>query len=403
MTKVLCKSCDLVVDLPPYQKEYQCTCPNCGALLRPAQIESEFNIALVAVSAFILAIICIFQPYMEISSMGVKSSLTLASIFTILDYEWSFLLYIFLVVTFFSPLAVLIIISMVGFCKGYKPNVFIALIYSFCHYFSMVDIFIMGVLVSLIKLSSLAEVNFYLGFYLSFLFSLLLLWCCIRYRPGRLWDKVMPINLEKAIAGVRGNEQNLKSCRLCGMAFYSDKESDKCPRCGNKVYTRNTQWFQKSLALLFAALILYLPSNLYPVMYTEFLFSETGANIIEGVIAMWNMQSYFVALVILLASIFIPIFKIIAICFILYAVKRLKSFNGKLLSKIYRAVLFIGRWSMIDVFVVIIMSSVVRMSGLLTISPGFAIVCFCAVVFITIFAADEFDERLIWDKFYECR
>lgn len=403
MSKILCKSCDLVVDLPPYETGYQCICPNCGALLRPAKIESEFNIALVAISAFILDIICIFQPYMEISSMGVKSSLTLASIFTILDYEWSFLLYIFLVVTFFSPVVVLLLISLIGFCKQYKPSVFIASLYSFCHYFSMVDIFIMGILVSLIKLSSLAEIHFYLGFYLSFCFSLLLLWCCVRYRPCRLWDKVKTINIDKAISGVRGSQQNLKNCRLCGMAFYSYKDIDKCPRCGRTVYIRNHQWFQKSLALLFAAFILYLPSNLYPVMYTEFLFSETGANIIEGVISMWNMHSYFVAFVILLASIFIPIFKIIAICFILYAVKRLNIINASLLSKIYRVVLFIGRWSMIDVFVVIIMSSVVRMSGLLTISPGFAIVCFCSVVFITIFAADEFDERVIWDKFYEHR
>ena len=85
MSKVLCKSCDLVVSLPPYKRGYQCVCPNCGALLRPARLESEFNVALVAISAFILALVCIFQPYMEISSMGVKSSLSLISIFTILD------------------------------------------------------------------------------------------------------------------------------------------------------------------------------------------------------------------------------------------------------------------------------------------------------------------------------
>ena len=400
MSKVLCKSCDLVVELPPYTKGYQCVCPNCGALLRPATIESEFNVAIVAISAFILAIICIFQPYMEISSMGVRSSLSLVSIFTILDYEWSGLLYVFLMVTFISPLVVLMIISFLGIFKDYKPSPFTVKIYSICHYFSMVDVFILGVLVSLIKLSSLAEVKFYSGFYISFLFSILLVWCCIRYRPERLWNRVMAYNIDAAQAGVRGKEQQLKVCRFCGMPFHAESDEDKCPRCGSKVHWRNHQWFQKSLCLLIAALILYLPSNLYPVMYTEFLFSETGANIIQGVIAMWDMQSYFVALVILLASIFIPIFKIIALGLILYTVKNNIKINSKRASKLYRIVLFIGRWSMIDVFVVIIMSSVVRMSGLLTISPGFAIVCFCAVVFITILAADEFDERLIWDNKY---
>lgn len=397
MSKVLCKSCDLVVSLPPYKRGYQCVCPNCGALLRPARLESEFNVALVAISAFILALECIFQPYMEISSMGVKSSLSLISIFTILDYEWSSLLYVFLIVTFFAPLIVLCLISFLGFYQNYKPKVLTARIYSFCHAFCMVDVFIMGVLVSLIKLSSLAEVHFYTGFYLSLLFSIMLLWCCIRYRPYRVWDKIKKADIEDAKPGVRGIDQSLRLCRSCGMPFHSEKEQDICPRCGSKVSKRNAMWFQKTFALLCTALILYLPSNIYPVMYTEFLFSQSGANIIEGVIAMWNMNSYFVALVILLASIFIPIFKILALCFILFSVKRKISINSMVITHIYRIVLFIGRWSMIDVFVVIIMSSVVRMSGLLTISPGFAIICFCAVVFFTIFAADEFDERLIWD------
>ena len=251
----------------------------------------------------------------------------------------------------------------------------------------------MGVLVSLIKLSSLAEEHFYTGFYLSLLFSIMLLWCCIRYRPYRVWDKIKKADIEDAKPGVRGINQSLRLCRYCGMPFHSEKEQDICPRCGSKVSKRNAMWFQKTFALLCTALILYLPSNIYPVMYTEFLFSQSGANIIEGVIAMWNMNSYFVALVILLASIFIPIFKILALCFILFSVKRKISINSMVITHIYRIVLFIGRWSMIDVFVVIIMSSVVRMSGLLTISPGFAIICFCAVVFFTIFAADEFDER----------
>ena len=133
-------------------------------------------------------------------------------------------------------------------------------------------------------------------------------------------------------------------------------------------------------------------------MYTEFLGSTTGSNIIEGVIAMWEMKSYFVSLVILLASIFIPAFKIFSIAFILYVTRYSKIRIKKRVSRLFRFVMFIGRWSLIDVYVVIIMSSVVRITGFLSIYPGFAIICFCAVVLITVFSADEFDERLIWDS-----
>jgi paraquat-inducible protein A len=118
----------------------------------------------------------------------------------------------------------------------------------------------------------------------------------------------------------------------------------------------------------------------------------------EGVIAMWKMDSYFVSIVILLASIFIPAFKIVSIAVILYTTKYNKIRFKRRVSKLYRFVLFIGRWSLIDVYVVIIMAAIVRIKGFIVIYPGFAIICFCAVVIITVFSADEFDERLIWDS-----
>ena len=130
---------------------------------------------------------------------------------------------------------------------------------------------------------------------------------------------------------------------------------------------------------------------------------STGSNILEGVVTLWQMDSYFVACVIFLASICIPVLKIIALIILMIIVKYRRPQRPKLLSKFYRIVAFIGKWSMIDVFVVIIMTSVVRFSGLMTIDPGFAIITFCLVVIITMFAAEEFDERLIWDSINERR
>lgn len=179
--------------------------------------------------------------------------------------------------------------------------------------------------------------------------------------------------------------QSYKVCQECGYVFKANDDIDLCPRCKSKVTYRRKNCISKSLALLLSALILYLPSNLYPVMYTEFIGSNTGSNIIEGVIEMWQMNSYFVSFVILLASIFIPAFKIISMLFILYATKYSKIVVNKRVSRLYRFVLFIGRWSLIDVYVVIIMSSIVKIGNILNIEPGFAIICFCSVVIITVF------------------
>ena len=261
----------------------------------------------------------------------------------------------------------------------------------------MVDVFILGIIVSLVKLTSLAEVVFYRGFYTSFIFSILLLWCCINYKPEKLWNEIKPQEKIDLNVGDNAKDQQVKCCHECGYIYKSTNAVDTCPRCKAKNEYRISNSIVKSCCLLIAALIFYLPSNLYPVMYTEFLFRTTGSNIIDGVVAMWEMNSYFVAIVILVASIFIPAFKILSLGYILYVSSKANDYNKLKLSKLYRCVLFIGRWSLIDVYVVIIMSSIVRIGGILTIYPGFAIVCFCSVVLITIFSAESFDERLIWD------
>ena len=395
LRKVLCPSCDLVVSLPAYVKGQKALCPRCAQVLRSGFYLSLKDVAAVAIAALIFLGVAIFEPFLSVESFSIYQQMSLISIVKVLRTDWSLLLYVFMFFTLFLPVILLCQIIAVGLLS-YKPQRIFCKIYSFCHRFCMVDVFILGVLVSLVKLTSLAQVGFYMGFYAAIVFSLLLLYVTLKVRPPRMWDLLQEADLTYAKAGLSGVEQGLSLCRHCNFVFSNQIKA--CPRCGCEVPSREYSCYQKAFALLVSATILYLPSNLYPIMFTDYLGTSTGSNIVDGVIALWQMDSYFVALVILFASIFIPVLKILTLSWILWTVKRQRVRKALRVSIIYRLVSFIGKWSMIDVFVVIIMSSVVRMSGLLVINPGFAIIAFCSVVLITMFAAEEFDERLIWDN-----
>ncbi len=372
-------------------------CPRCGEVLVRAREYSLSTIGIIALSALIMLFASLTQPFMSLEAFGASAHMSLYNVLTTLRLDWGVLLYVFLAVTLFMPTVVLVLAVVVGLF-GIIPSRYTLKVYTFCHRYCMVDVFTMGVIISLIKLTSLANVSFHFGFFASIIFTVMLTWCWMNLRPSRIWKLKGHSHCADAVAGVSGREQHLVVCRTCGAQYHGEEEGSVCPRCGRVNYYRNPQAMQKTCALLLSAAILYLPSNLYPVMFTEVLGSNNGSNIIDGVIALWNMNSHFVAIIILVASIFIPILKILLLLFLVYSIRfPRKGRSRHMLTFIYKLVELIGKWSMIDVFVVIIMSSVVRIGGLITINPGFAIIAFCFVVILTLISAEQFDERMIWD------
>ncbi|MBE6423219.1 paraquat-inducible protein A [Succinivibrio dextrinosolvens] len=399
----ICHCCDMGVTLPTTpDPALNYRCPRCGAVLIRAREYSFHTVGTIALSALIMLFASLTQPFMTLEQFGVINNMSLYNVLTTLRLDWGGLLYVFMAVTLFMPLVVLFLAVAVGLFSV-VPSLFTMKVFSFCHRYCMVDVFIMGVLISLIKLTSLANVSFHFGFFSAVIFSVMMTWCWMHLRPNRLWALRGHSHFKGALAGKTGYEQNLVVCRTCGAQYPGDEHGAVCPRCGRVNHYRNPSAIQRTCALLLAATILYLPSNLYPVMYTDLLGASSGSNIIDGVIALWHMNSHFVALVILIASIFIPILKILMLLFLVFnVITPGRKSQEKRLVLIYRLVEYIGKWSMIDVFVVIIMSSVVRIGGLVTINPGFAIVAFCAVVILTLISAEQFDSRMIWDRRRNC-
>jgi paraquat-inducible protein A len=175
-------------------------------------------------------------------------------------------------------------------------------------------------------------------------------------------------------------------------------DTSKCSRCGGSIHARIPDSIQRTLAYLIAAVILYIPANLFPIMTTEQFGQPLDSTIIGGVILLWNMGSYPIALVIFIASVLVPIGKILALATLCWTVTHQHRTSQRQRTSLYRITELIGKWSMVDVFVVAILVALIQITGIIVIRPGGAALAFAVMVILTMLSAINFDPRLIWDR-----
>ena len=190
--------------------------------------------------------------------------------------------------------------------------------------------------------------------------------------------------------------RNLASCHLC--LKLADASLHHCPRCGEPLHLRKSNSLQRTLALLVTACVLYIPANVLPIMVTDQFGNSTDSTILGGVVLLIDMGSVPIAAIIFIASVMVPLGKLIALFFVCWSVGEGRLKDPRQRTVMYRAAEVIGKWSMVDVFVVSILVALVHLTGLLVILPGAAAVAFAGVVIVTILAAESFDPRLIWDQ-----
>jgi paraquat-inducible protein A len=171
----------------------------------------------------------------------------------------------------------------------------------------------------------------------------------------------------------------------------------RCPRCGAHLYERKPHSLALTAALLLCAAVLYVPANLLPVMYTNTLFDEEQDTIMSGVLVLLHSGSWPIALLVFIASIVVPLLKIIALSVVVFSAWSRSAHRQGPRSELYRMVEFIGRWSMLDVYAISILVALVQIRSLASIIVGWGALAFAAVVVLTLFAARTFDERLLWD------
>ena len=205
-----------------------------------------------------------------------------------------------------------------------------------------------------------------------------------------------------AHTAVRSGLFNCHSCSLLvRRPSMAGRVQARCPRCGARLHHRKPNSLTRTWALVIAAAIFYIPANLLPVTITTYLGSKQSDTILSGVIYFMQTGSWGIAMIIFVASIVVPIAKLIILSGLLVSVQRRSRWRPKERTRLYRITEVVGRWSMLDVFVVSVLVALVRLGYLTTIEAGSGVVFFAAVVVMTMIAAMSFDPRLIWDALEE--
>ena len=398
---ILCSQCDLLVALPELGQGERAECPRCGATLTTRWDAPRQRPTAYAVAALFMLLLSNLFPFVNMKVGGMTSEVKLLEIPAVLfseDYAslGTFFLLFVQIVPALCLAIILLLVNRVQMPVVLKAR--LARILFLLKSWGMAEIFLAGILVSFVKLMAYGDIGIGSSFIPWCLFCIVQLraFQCVDRRW--VWDDIAPapVLTQPLKVGVAGIRQGLRSCACCTAVLPA--ETAVCPRCLTKGDVRRKNSLQWTMALLVTSLMLYLPANILPIMITDLLGDKMPSTILAGVILLWGEGSYPVAMVIFIASIMVPTLKMIAIAWLCWDAKGHGRRDSERMHLIYEVVEFVGRWSMIDVFVIAVLSALVRMGGLMSIYPAMGALMFALVVMMTMFAAMTFDPRLSWDR-----
>ena len=400
---IACFHCDLLQAMTPIPANTRAICRRCGSTLyaeKGATIQRTLALYVAATVLFALANV---YPFLTLSMQGLSQSGHLMSSPIAL---WNAgMPEVAAVIAFFVVIAPAIRITaglsvLAPLAVGIRPPWVVhgMHIMHAMKEWAMPEVYVLGVLVSYVKLAGLASAHFDVSFYAFVGMTVLLTWAQAAFEPHSVWEKVMPMPARPAPS--LGERHRLVSCHACGLVGEVDTGhayGARCRRCGAALHRRKADSLNRAAALVLAAAVFYIPANALPVMNVVFLGSGEADTILSGVITLIEYNDWPLALLIFFASVTVPLAKLLCLTYLIISVKRRSCYRPRQRTKLFRFVEGVGRWSMIDVFVVGLLTSLVQFGSLSTIEPKNGAIFFCAVVVVTIFAAISFDPRLIWD------
>jgi len=412
---IACPECDLLQRAATVPANGVLRCCRCDAELlrnRPDGLERAMALALGAV---VLLAVSNLYPIVGLSVSGtlVQTTLTGAVRMLFESGMWPLAMLV-LITTIVMPVmqTACMLWVLLPLRLGHKPWR-AALALRICHQaqsWGMTEVLILGLLVALVKLSHIAAVVPGVALWSFGALMLVLAAANSAFDPHALWERFSTVHAASghiphidrllATGPVTAARCGLMPCSECGLLTRAPTNgyAVSCPRCGATMHSRKPAAISRTWALLIAAMVLYIPANALPVMYTSSLFGAQNDTILSGVVYLWTSGSWPLSIVVFIASIAVPMLKIIALSYLTLSTQFHSSAAPKRRTRIYRVVEFVGRWSMLDIYVITVLVALVQFKALATIQAGPAAIAFGAVVVLTMFAAMAFDPRLIWDE-----
>ncbi|MGF1639993.1 MAG: paraquat-inducible protein A [Rhodospirillales bacterium] len=265
------------------------------------------------------------------------------------------------------------------------------------HPWAMMEVFLLGVLVAYVKLVEMATVELGIALYSFAALIVVMVWSETSLDPRQVWDR-LPVRGGRSRGGDSGVLVGCHACDLvCRVRPDEGGDHARCPRCGAALHRRKPNSLSRTAALVLTAAILYIPANVYPVMTVISFGKGTPDTILSGIRELFHAGMWPLALLVFFASITVPMLKLAGLSYLLLSVRRKSRWRLRDRTLLFRIIEAVGRWSMIDIFMISILVALVKLGTIATIEPGVGATSFAAVVIVTMIASMCFDPRLMWD------
>jgi len=403
---IACHGCGQVVQIPYMPDKTTAKCFRCGSRLFRKLPDTVDRTLALAFTSLMLFIVTNIYPFLAMRIEGfIQESNLITGIVALYHQGMPGIALLVLLTVLILPLLQitgLIYIYLplkLGFLPWKTAQVFRFI--RFLQPWTMMEIYMLAILIAMIKLAKMATIIPGLAS-CTFLLLICILTAAISgLNPEDIWKRI-PVQKEQPEAD-NNKETTLVGCHSCSLLCRQPVLDNHyiCPRCKAPLHIRKTNSIHRTWALLIASVIIYFPANIFPITLTSAVGHESADTILSGVIYFLFSGSWHIAIVIFVASVIVPLMKMIILFYLLISVHRKSIKKPADRTRLYHITEAVGRWSMVDVFVVTIMVSLVQLGPLANVAAGPAAFYFAGVVVITMLAAATFDPRLIWDAMEE--
>jgi paraquat-inducible protein A len=401
-----CRSCDLRQSYGPLPPGAAAQCRRCGdVLFRRPRVGLDVALAL-ALTALFLFLLANAYPLVTFELAGRSQSGRLVSGVVGLYQEgyWELAALVgftTIVAPLLYLLGLLYVLIPLTLGRRYRAMAPVFRAVVALAPWAMMEVYTLGILVALIKLGDFGQVVPGVALYAFFCLTFAVAATNAHLDREAIWERLAeaPVPKARADADVGG----LWACAVCDLLVrpLGEDEAGACPRCGAALRRRKANSLARTWALLISGYVLYVPANLFPVMVIVSFGKQETSTIFAGVVELAQGGMLPIAILVFCASIAIPILKLVSLTVVAASVQFRWRWRPAARTRLYRLVEGIGRWSMIDVFVISILVALIQLERVATIEPSLGAFCFAAVVILTMFAAMSFDPRLIWDRWEE--